>query len=199
MPDSKLPPVPLTPEHVDLMRHPKVLEKYLQRLRSFFRHFEIPWYIQSSLATRVYGVDHRNVTDLDIRANWPIQDLYTKALLHLDPDATLRPPVKYAQGEFRNHCIILDLPELETHIDIITEIRTYRSSHDVLFPVPFDPMAASKQIHPDHSRSYPVCSLEYLVIYKLVNSRDGSERKNDLGEAALLLNRLAAKWASCQD
>jgi hypothetical protein len=126
MPSMQLPPVLLTPAHVDLMVYPEVLIHELRRLEAFFRRFAIPWYVQSSLAAIIHGVPDRNVTDMDLRADWDIHDLYTKVQQHLDSRARLRPPVSYAQGEFRNHCIMLDIESPETHIDITTEINTYR-------------------------------------------------------------------------
>src|SRR5205085_11952767 len=115
---------------------------------------------------------------------------------HLDNSARLRSPVRYAHGEFRNHCIIVEIESPATHIDITTEINTYRQAMDVLLRVPFDTTAQRLQVHPNYVDRFPICSLEYLVIYKLANARDRSERKNDLGETAILLEKLATKWSS---
>jgi hypothetical protein len=188
----QLPSVPLTPPDVNLMAHPQVLIHTLRRLEGFFRSFGISWYVQSSLAAVIHGVPERNVTDIDVRADWDIHDLYAKVQQHLEGGARLRKPVSYSRGEFRNHCIILNIESPETHIDITTEIKTYRDG--VLLGVPFDGMAQPMQVHPQYEDTFPVCSLEYLLIYKLVNSRDRTERKNDLAESALLLKKLAAKW-----
>ncbi len=196
MTSEKLLPVPLTPPNVDLMAYPETLIHQLRRLDAFFRRFGIPWYIQSSLATTLHGVPGRNVTDIDVRADWDIHDLYTKVLEHLDSNARLRPHVTYAHGEFRNHCIIIDIESPATHIDITTEINTYREAIDVVLRVPFDHSAHAVQVHADYDDRFPICSLEYLVIYKLANARDSTERKNDLGETAFLLEGLATKWGS---
>lgn len=195
MGEYELPPVPLTPADVDLMAFPDVLIQELRRLKQFFERFGIRWYIQSSLAAAIYGKRQRNVTDIDVRAQYDISRLYGMVREHLSPSAQLRGPVNYKFGEFRNDCIIVDINFPATHIDITTEINTYRRAAEVVLQVPFDRSPRNMRVHRDYSDEFPVCSLEYLVIYKLANSRDSAERKNDLGEAAVLLKELATKWA----
>lgn len=194
MPRTRLPSVPLTPPEVNLLAHPHTLIRELRRLSRFFERFAIPWYVQSSLAAAIHGVPNRNVTDIDLRADCDIHELYAKVRQHVSNDARLRPPVRYTHGEFRNHCIIIDIESPATHIDITTEINTFRKATGVVLRVPFDRTAHLMRVHPSYRDKFPVCSLEYLVIYKLANARDQRERKNDLGEAAVLLEGLAKKW-----
>ncbi len=191
-----LPSVPLTPQDVNLLGHPDILIAALRRLKQFFQKIAVPWYIQSSLATNLHGVSDRIVTDIDVRAGCSMEHLFEEVRQDIDPSATLRGPVTYGQGEFRNSCIIMDLPQLGTHIDITTVIHTYRADGQVLLDVPFDPNPILMRVHEDCAEVFPVCSLEYLVIYKLVNQRGADERKNDLGEVASLLNSLRSRWKS---
>jgi hypothetical protein len=186
--------VSLTNPNLDLLDYPQTLIGWLRRLSSFFSRWDIPWYVQSGLAVRLYGMSDRNVTDLDIRAHWQIADLYEKFRRYIDCTVTLRPPVRYEQGEFRNSCIMVEIPELSTRIDITTEINTYRRDSEVLFRIPFDHNSRRLGIHPNYSDRFPVCSLEYLIIYKLVHSRGKSENKNDQREAAALLRVLKDDW-----
>lgn len=178
--------VPLTPADINLVNSPNDLKKWLLLLHNIFTLNSIEYYIQSSLAAYVYGIDNRNVTDIDIRANYKIEDLFL-ILKSKFSTINLRDEVIYAEGEFRNKCIIIEVPELGTHIDITTEIITYRKDVDIVFNIPFDRNYTFRKIHSLIQRKFPVCSIQYLVIYKLVNQRGKIERKNDLKEAANLL------------
>ena len=188
------PRVPLTPEHVDLLDKPDILITWLRRFADFFSDRRIDWYIQGSLAGRLYGLRNRAVTDLDLRTRHDLDDLLRQLPSDLHARAQMRGPASYTYGEFRNHCIVIDLGEPDTHIDITSEIRTYRADLGLLFDIPFDARARARRVCSEYADEFPVCSIEYLLIYKLVNQRDGSERKNDLPEACHLLESLRYEW-----
>ncbi|HET9284923.1 MAG TPA: hypothetical protein VFR24_23475 [Candidatus Angelobacter sp.] len=184
------PQVPLTPANVNLLNRPEILLNWLRRLNHVFADLSIDWYIQGSLAGYVHGIVNRSVTDIDIRAHCKIEDLFDALPSDLACGAIMRGPVVYSKGEFQDSCIMLEMSDADTHVDITTEIRTYRQDLSMTFEIPFDSRASVRPIFPEASDEFPVCSIEYLIIYKLVHQRDRSERKNDLGEVCMLLASL---------
>lgn len=185
--------IKLTPR-LDLLRNSKILKQELQKISRFFNAHNIEWYIQSSFAVRMYGVKKRAVTDIDIRANYPIKKLFALIKKEYSKDARLRPPVRYEHGEFRNSCIII--PFWRTHIDIMPkDITTYNKNDKIEYKIPFD--TNYKKINFD-GLLIPICSIQYLIIYLLIHRRGRKERKNQLKEAEILLKELAKQSKSAE-
>lgn len=190
-----LPKVPLSPSDVNLLKHSDELIKWLKILESFFGKRKIAWYIQGSLATNLFGIKDRKVTDIDVRVKWSIDELYDEVKKNISKKAILRGHVSYTHGEFRTYCVKIPIPHPNTFIDITTEIRIFRKDINLLFEIPFDPNYIHLPVCEKYPYKFPICSLEYLLIYKLINQRDIRERKNDLQEASSLINRtLKEKW-----
>ncbi len=173
--------------------------KWLRMISATCTANRVAWFIQGSLATVVHGVRDRNVTDVDVRVDRPVREFVRLLPESIRDRVRIRGHATYSKGEFRNECIILEVTELETHIDVTHEINTYRNDCDMVFSLPFDRTAALAAIVPGFRDQFPVCSLEYHIIYKLINSRDQSERKDDLGEASTLLGALGKKWEAYQE
>jgi len=182
-----LPAVPLTPSKINIVNDIPSLNNILKVFHEFFKKHQIEWYIQSSLAAHIYGVEDRNVTDIDLRVNADLNYVYDRLIEDTNFSVRIRGHVRYEYGEFRNDCLIIDIPELDTHIDITSKIITYRRDRDIIFDVPFDNTYRMLSIANDLEVKYPVCSPEYLVVYKFVNQRGKNERKNDIREASHLM------------
>jgi len=176
---------------MDLMLYRTELLRYLDLFTAFFSKHGIRWYIQGSLAVRIYGVVERNVTDLDLRVDASLDVVLELIKAELFPTARMRSHVKFARGEFRNECVLIDMEELGTHIDITNKITTYRNDLDLEFDIPFCVNPSLLPVCSNDPRRFPVCSLNGLLINKCIHSRGSDERKNDMGEVVKLLPRLS--------
>lgn len=179
--------VPLTPD-LDLFNNLLILKAELIKITKFFAKHKIEWYIQSSFVVRLRGVSNRKVTDIDIRVKYPLMKLLALLKKEYSAQAKIRDHVKFCNGEFRDECIII--PFWKTHIDITSDIITYNKFDDVEYNIPFDEKYEWIKFH---GLTIPICSLAYLIIYKLINKRDKTERKNDAVEAGQLLKYLNQK------
>lgn len=170
---------------VNLLKYPKLVQKELVKLGKFFLKHKIEWYVQSSFATNYYGVKKRIVTDIDIRTNYPVKKLFELVKKEYCAKATLRPPIRYGQGKFMEHCIII--PFHKTHIDVFSELTTYNKKDNMTYRLPFDKRYKWVKFH---KMKIPLCSLRYLLIYKFINRRGSDEFKNDIGEISQLLAKI---------
>jgi len=175
--------IELTPD-IDIFNSKPLVKKELEKLSKFFKQKKILWYIQSSFAGRLYGIKNRKITDIDIRVCYPLKKLFKQIKKDYNINAKLKPPRKYNKGEFRDNCIVIPLGK--THIDIVSDIITYNKQDDTEYNLPFD--WQSHYVVWQGIR-IPICSLRYLVTYKLINRRNKNERKNDTKEAAYLLKK----------
>lgn len=171
--------VPLSPD-LNLTLQPDRVRREVSRIAAAFRG--LSWYIQSSFALWILGVRERAVTDIDIRVDATIETIFQKASAAF-PDVKVRPPVRYGRGEFRNECVVIGIDD--THIDITgSRLSTYNSDDNMEYVIPFDRRASMREVF---GVRVPVCSIEYLIVYKLINRRGSDERKNDLREVTRLL------------
>ena len=173
--------VELTPD-IDIFNHKPMVKTELKKISKFLKEKRIKWYIQSSFAGRLYGIKNRKVTDIDIRVNYPLKKLFSQIKKDYNSKAKLKPPRRYGKGEFRDYCIAIPLGH--THLDIVSDLITYNKQDDTEYNLPFD---RQYRFVSWEKMKIPICSLRYLVSYKLINRRNKSERKNDTKEAAYLL------------